>query len=493
MTKIDEKATKLMATQGDRETKGVLGGSGVSVLLRGKYGRYLQDRDSFNSDKVVDWDSVIRDYRVPVELSRDLIEGIGLEAKHVANVLVILPLIKYITDFKETVNRKKKGKFENYAQINSQIMKGFLLTLGDATKDFINKLEKSGWVEIIHSYRVGEKSKQYRIGPKFRNSNWVKVDWSENLEKFLPEILEKSNIARRKETLYDLWNRASCYFLDWQDMPDGDIRDMCEKTAKIGFKLRVNWGGGALEELVVEVAKKHVSEQLALGEACDPEEKVAKTYIEDLKRIDSGQFYVKLHDERYKYPTFRLFTPFVNLKKELREYITFEGRSLVNVDIRSCQVALLSNFYKSESVEEKQEMGNFQFKICDEDIYKFIADGKFERSAAKDAMFHVMFDKTINQKGEIFEKFKQEFPILNQRIAEAKVGRYKNVAYLMQKKESEIMIFGVLMDLLLKKNVTCLSIHDSISCFEEDIPLVKETITSFFFSTMGFCPEVRVD
>ncbi len=489
MTKIDEKEKNLMLTQGDGERRT---GREVSLLLRGKYNQY-SDMDEPYSGSLVDWELIRRTYRVPLDLSRDVIEGLGLGLKHIANILVFLPFVKYITDFKSSVNRKKKEDGGSYAQINSQILKDFILTLGGETKNFLNKLEKAGWIEIIHSYRVGEKSKQYRIGPRFKNSEWVEVDWKENLERFLPEILQTSYISRRKDTLYDLWNRASCYFLDWRDMPKGDIRDMCQKTSEIGFRLQINWLGGALKDIVAEVAKKHISEQLARGEKVESEESLIKIYLSDLKKIDGKGFYVKLHDECYKYPTFRLFTPFVNLKKELRKYVIFEGQNFINIDIRSCQVALLANFYQNEDPKEKEEMQNFKFKICSDDIYEFLADGKFERPSAKDAMFRVMFDKTANQKGEIFEKFKKEFPILNKRIADAKIGRYKNVAYLMQKKEAEIMIFGVLMELLLKKNIPCLSIHDSISCLEKDSALVKETITKFFYEKMGFCPEVRRD
>lgn len=108
-------------------------------------------------------------------------------------------------------------------------------------------------------------------------------------------------------------------------------------------------------------------------------------------------------------------------------------------------------------------------------------------------MFKVMFDKTVNQKGEVYDKFKEKFPILAERVAGAKIGNYKKVAFLMQNQESEIMIAGALAYLLLEKGIECLSIHDSISCFEEHIPIVRETITKFFYEKMGFCPEVRTD
>jgi len=492
MTKFDQKERKLTPTKG---TGGVgdtgrvyKSGSLVSVELKSKYSRYVESLVSLD-ELPEGLDPLIREYRVPVNLSRDSIEGIGLEVKHVANVLVLLPLIKHITDFKLSINRKKI--FKDGAQINSQILRSFLLTLDNETKDFLLKLEKAGWISVNHSYQVKERSKQYKIGPKFENSEWIKVDWRENLEKFLPEILQKSNIARRKEVLYDLWNRASCYFLDWGDMPEGQIKELCRKTSEIGHRLRVNWSE-ELKWTVIGTAIKHYNEQINAHQKTNSVEEIISGYYSDLNKLDGKGFYTILHDQRYKFPTFRLFTPYTNLKKELRQFITLDGQKLCNIDIRSCQVALLSTLY-NDSPADQEEKGNFQFRICSEDIYEYLAGENSSRKEVKIMMFKVMFDKTVNQKGQVYDKFKEKFPILAQRVAETKIGNYKKVAFLMQNRESEIMIAGALTYLLLEKGVECLSIHDSISCFEEHVPIVRETITKFFYEKMGFCPEVRRD
>ncbi len=493
MIGIEKKETNLIPTIGTVGLPLPLGvyksGIAVSILLKDKYSRLLQGSFSLE-DLPEDWEPVIRQYKIPVNLSRDLIEGIGLEAKHVANVLVFLPLIKYITDFKEVINRKKK--FTDGAQINSQILREFLLTLGNKTKDFLVKLEKEKWIEVNHSYKVTERSKQYKIGPKFKNVEWVEVDWKENLEKFLPEILEKSYIARRKEVLYDLWNRASCYFLDWRDMPEGQARDLCEFTSRISLRLSVEGSEGDIEAAIIQAANKHVSEAIDKGGHIPTVEKMISFYGKALNKIGGEDFYVILHDERYRYPTFRMFTPFTNLKKELRKFVRLDGRELVNIDIRACQVALLSTFY-TESEEDLQEKKKFEQKIITEDIYDYLADGKFTRDSAKKAMFKVMFDKTLHQSGPIYEKFKAEFPILCDRVAEIKRGNYKNAAFLMQRKEAGIMILGALSELLLAENINCLSIHDSISCFPEDSEKVKSVISKHFYKEMGFYPNVRKD
>lgn len=493
MIGTEKKETKLIPTQGMKEGgdgKGVYrSGTVVSIQLKEKYNRFLQSRVSLE-DLPEDWEPVIRNYKIPINLSRDLIEGIGLESKHIANILVFLPLVKYITDFKSLVNRKKK--FLDGAQINSQILKEFLLTLGNKTKDFLEKLEKAKWIEINHSYRVGERSKQYKIGPKFKNEEWIEVDWKENLEKFLPEILQRSNIARRKETLYDLWNRASCYFLDWRDMPEGKVRDICEFTSRISLRLSLEDSKGDIEAAVIQAANKHVSDSIEKNGNSPAVEKMISFYEKALGKIGGEDFYVILHDERYRYPTFRMFTPFTNLKKDLRKFVKLDGRELVNIDIRACQVALLSTFY-NKSEEDSSEKQKFEQKICSEDIYGYLADGKFTRNEAKKAMFKVMFDKTINLGGPIYEKFKAEFPILSERIVEVKRGNYKNAAFLMQKKEAGIMILGALSELLLAEKINCLSIHDSISCFPEDSEKVKSVISEHFYKEMGFYPDVRQD
>lgn len=151
-----------------------------------------------------------RKFQIPAGLTRQMIDNIGLEPKHVSNVLVLLSFIRGITDYKSKASWNGKNCF---AQIHGNVLRLFILTLGCDTAEFLDILEKAGWIEIIRRYKVGVRSRKYRIGPKFRTKKWVEADFKDTLETFLPEILENGYISRNRDTLYDLWNRSEFFFL----------------------------------------------------------------------------------------------------------------------------------------------------------------------------------------------------------------------------------------------------------------------------------------
>ena len=115
------------------------------------------------------------------------------------------------------------------------------------------------------------------------------------------------------------------------------------------------------------------------------------------------------------------------------------------------------------------------------------------RGEAKGKMFLIMFGKNCHQHTPIAQAFEAEFPLLAERLREQKTGNYRKVAREMQLMESKIMVWGVLNDLLLEKKITCLSIHDSICCFEEDIKTVEKSMQKFFHQEMKFLPRLKVE
>jgi len=433
---------------------------------------------------------------LPENLTPELISNLNLNEKFTPNILLFLGLLRSITEFKRAVIREE----DPYAHIGSKFLTHFILTLGNDIKRFFNILEKEGWIEINHSYTVGVKSKGYRIGPKFKKEKWIKKEWKSSLEFFVPRILIKSNIARKKEVLYDLWDRASVYFSTWETMPDGPLKTICSKTQSLGDKVRITLPDN-INEIVRKCAEEHVEkEKKSRKKKRKKDEQNYEWTVQDqienynyaLSRFDGKSFYVSIHDGlRFPKGSGRLFSNIVNLKKEFRSFLHINGEHFVNVDIQSCQVALLATFYKPEDSAEKEKFIHY---ICSKDIYLFLSEGTgLARDDAKTAMYRVMFDKELHQQGKVYENFVREFPILSSRISDNKRKHgYENVSFEMQKKESSIMIGGVLHSLLIDEDILCFSIHDSIFCFRRDAEYIQKKIYSFFFAEMGFCPTVHI-
>ncbi len=485
---LNSQTTDLPRTIGK---EGMLDVRGRVRLYKSRF-REVQDILSVHSiigiDDEIDWELKYKSFHIPSDFSRNELLSLGLKEKHIANVMIILSLLRISTKYKEVVMREKNS----FSRINSKILSEFLLTLNNESSKFLKVLDKAGWVKIDDSYQVGVKSKGYQIGKRFKDSTWITADWRESLEKFVPEILEGSYIARWKDTLYELWPRACLYFTSWDSMAEGDLKEICKRTTEIGRKLTVV-RGEALTSQIYSSAVAHIecpANRVSVGNGWTLEKQI-DNYTESLANFDGKNFSTTCHDERFKFYTNRLYSNIVNLKSEFRQFIRLYDQQMVNVDIQSCQVALLSKFYKPEDAAEKEKFVNL---ICDADIYTHIAGGKLERKVAKLDMFRVMFDRNGNQKGEVCARFKEEFPVLTARIFDNKAkDGYKSVAREMQLQESAIMIQGVLKELLFVKKLECLSIHDSIFCLPQDAKIVEETIYSFFTAAMGFCPTIKLE
>jgi len=250
-----------------------------------------------------------RSFKLPEGLSIKDFQPLNLSEKYIPNILLFLGLIHNITEFKRAVIKEVNP----YAHINSVILSNFLFTLGNDSKKLLVALEKEKWIEVVHSYTVGKKSKGYRVGPKFKRKKWTALNWKNNLEDFLPSILIKSHIGRRKELFYSLWDRASIYFTTWQAMPDGDLKDMCRQTAMLGAKVRVDWSTN-IEEVIYNCAVDHMAELVATNKL-SPNwtlEDQIDNYKHTMSLFDGENFHTSAHDSlRFEKGTNRLFSNIV--------------------------------------------------------------------------------------------------------------------------------------------------------------------------------------
>jgi hypothetical protein len=466
------------------------GKSGIGKHRRDSYREIYRERKEINRilPEGEAFNPKSKAFTLPENLNVSDIQALNLPDKFIPNILLLLALVNNITTFKRVVIKEENP----FARINSVILSQFLLTLGPSSKKLIDLLCAEKWIEVDHSYKVGVQSKGYRIGEKFRDSKWIKQDWVATLELFVPAIKIKSIIARQKDVLYNLWNRAGVYFTTWQTMPEGDLKDICRRTEEIGSRIRVEYLP-EIHQVIKNCAIEHIEEQRKKGKL-NPNwtvEKQIQNYYKSLSLFDGNNFGSSSHDPtRFEFGTGRVFSNVVNLKSELRQFLRLDGQSFVNVDIQSCQVALLSTFYLPEDSAESEK---FKSIICGQDIYLFLGGSSIPRAEAKNFMFRVMFDRNCNQEGPVCARFKEEFPILFQRIWQQKEEHgYCSVAFHMQKKEASIMIHKVLKSLFFEDNLDCVSIHDSIFCLPENAELVKNRIYSFFFAAMGFCPAIKI-
>jgi hypothetical protein len=402
--------------------------------------------------------------------------------------------------FENYITHKKllteRGKF---VTINSNFLRNVITTFSSDCTAAINLAIYLGYIERDNSYRVGHYSKGFRLGVKFKNAKWIGIDFLDCLEANIVGQNWRSDSCLPQTTLWNRFNMHRSAFLDTEDPV---LKALIDKQYEFFKHLRVV-DDGTLESAIIEAATKTVEkrkkEDSLLKQSQIPDDYCIESVAQCLRNacdiINNGDVYIMIHDRSHYNWTERNFHPLTNLCSALRKYLRYKGQKLYNIDIRTCQVALLATLYDLLDSPEKEERNKFIEFINEKDFYTEVSKNtNLDRPEAKNTTFKVMFAKNYSQKGVIYEEFKRLFPLLIDKIWSVKKNEgYKRIAQIMQRTESEIMIRGVLNELLVIENTPAFSIHDSILCLEEDINHVKDIISDFFFKKMKFFPVIKVD
>jgi hypothetical protein len=437
--------------------------------------------------------------------------------------LLFLAMVKIITDYKNSSHRSLDDS--EFAEISNKTIKGKISNLTKELKSIMEAMKAIGWIECDGFHKVGEKSLGYRIGERFRDSEWIEMPWEEVLKIYFPELFEldsrgKVTALGKKEKQYlARWNRACAILNPWEHMEDCRLKEVCRHTERILHALSIpkydqltkliESGVFCDSEEERELKKKRRARankrKKRRGFFYQNEEDSIPSLLRMVKAIKEQRFFISCHDSRHLNHTNRLTTNWSNMKREFRPYFRLNGRPLVGVDIKSCQAALLATFY-SDSPEDLAEKISFVAMVTKQDIYRVLADriaaktGKqIDRDKAKGKCFTLMFAKINEEDRDIRKAFQEMFPVLYKRMADLKRSKgprregYKRVSQALQSTESKIMIEGVLYELQVEKGIDCLSVHDSIYCTKEHVETVKSSITKWFLSIMGFEPQLKLE
>lgn len=238
----------------------------------------------------------------------------------------------------------------------------------------------------------------------------------------------------------------------------------------------------------------------------------------------------------------RLHTPLTNLKKELRNFITYKGKTLVSIDIKNSQpfmaLKLLDpNFYLRKGKNSKlcqthfanstqiqasiQGLNNNHFIMLvkslsdplNTDVSMFIVlvtSGTFyeyfmekvqehlgesiTREVAKDTMFRVLFTANgfYNHPEAKYKRiFAKEFPNVYRLFESIKKGNKPLLAVLLQNIESKL-ILDVICARIRKENphIPLYTIHDSITTTVENEVYVKAVIEEEVQKHVGYKPKL---
>lgn len=244
--------------------------------------------------------------------------------------------------------------------------------------------------------------------------------------------------------------------------------------------------------------------------------------------------------------TGRFFHSVANLPKEYRQFLSFEGKSLVNLDIRNSQpllfVPLLKENWKSyieftdEIFERRNELnpkygvesnGHIAFpeKLfkAERPTIKLPDDIQMYIDLTEKGEFYDEFIKYLKGKGikkipdrDIFKKdfFKRVFfstqersvtyryeewfykwmPNVSKAVDWYKRNNYKALSIQLQKTEADIIINSICAELLQESPIPFfLTIHDSILCYPENATGISKIMMEKYKDNLDLKPTIKVE
>lgn len=226
----------------------------------------------------------------------------------------------------------------------------------------------------------------------------------------------------------------------------------------------------------------------------------------------------------------RLHSNLTNLPKKLRKNLRYDGKPLVEVDIKNCQfylvIKILINYIKLDCPELYKELihldndldklellkksvdfGNIGLYIKDAtslEFYENIANEysqkhnvKFTRDDVKEHLFKSIFSKS-NYRSNLKILFKEMYPLVYEIIDykkknnKLKKDKHKAISKSLQQLESGLVLRNVCKNELLD-NVPLFTIHDAILTTEEHVALVKDIIENTLCHNIYFKPNVEIE
>ena len=241
--------------------------------------------------------------------------------------------------------------------------------------------------------------------------------------------------------------------------------------------------------------------------------------IYSIHKFSKQEFYYSVDDN-----VGRFHSNLTNIKKEVRNYITYDGQKLVNIDIKNSQPLISTilfdvNFYQkntelinifniptvlplltntnhsysstiimlvktihktdNQKVKEYVDMvnsGDFYEKIHE----KLNTKEAFNKQKIKEMIFTVFFsnNRFIGQpEAESKRAFRDSFPEVYQLFKQIKVTNHKALAHILQRIESELIIQNVTKRISVEKpDLPIFTIHDSVATTVENKKYVSSII-----------------
>ncbi len=348
-------------------------------------------------------------------------------------------------------------------------------------KKYLDHLLKNRFIRTDMKYIVGKKSRGYLINCYSDTTEFAfqKIPISDFViqKKKIREINEQNAVIEATRKKYP-------YLTRWFDGLEID-RERAVEALKYIFPIKTTGIRGTAKGKASNWAKRYKA-------------------LMAIDKIKNKKFFYNI-DENVG----RFHSNLTNLKKELRNYITYQGQKLVNVDIKNSQPlfstllldkdffsrntlynissipnyhSLLSNIYHSYSSLTIMVVKSLE-KTDNQDIKKYIEivnsgsfyeqifkemypDLPFDKAKAKTMMFMIFFSRNNymgQPKAEPKKRFKRLFPQTYEIFRLLKLCDYTALSRILQRIESDVIIQNVVPRISRERpELPIFTIHDSI-------------------------------
>lgn len=393
---------------------------------------------------------------------------------------------------------KTKSGINNWVNLDKTLLRKYL---GERyCNEIINQLEKSGIIKVNGAYSATNFSMSYKLTDSFSNSTITSIDF-------------KGNKAFRYVFKINDYNKQ----LLEKHLKDETINQLYQNVFKI--------------EIDKPKALKHTAFLQNSGEINIEKFSVGLMSIENISSKDENYFFTI--DEK----TGRAYHPIANCPRYLRQFLSYQGQKLHQIDIANSQPMLfylmIVEYYKEMKAKKANllrytttytyDISNIQspyvetfsgneypadvirfIKLCSigqfyEDLMREfdIPQSEDARQEFKKTFFGQIFYSELNSKWEyhLAKKFKKIYPNLYAIIQWYKRINHADLPLKLQKIESDIVIKGVCGKIVKENNSNSMpffcTVHDCIICLEKDVNYIKTLLEEELKAVMGFVPKVK--
>lgn len=368
-------------------------------------------------------------------------------------------------------------------------------------KKYLNHMLDYGFIRSDEEYIVGTKSKGYLIsGKNVEDISIHKIPIDSFVDRRNRTKYNRERIAKNKQTEKD-YPHLTKWFNDKLKIDSTESQLMLNKL----FEVQIGGIKGTMKGKPSNYAKRIKA-------------------IYSINKLENHNYYYNVDDN-----VGRFHSNLTNIKKELRNYITYDGNRLVNVDIKSSQPFFSTLLFKPTFYKEKSEIINVydiptsvpmlstsvvKFKstiimlgktlqnsdyreynefidmVNSGDFYKKLytklyPKKPYDRPKAK-LMILIYFFSKNRSKAKFKKDFKNAFPEVHKFLALIKKKNHTALSHLLQRIESEIIIERVTMRISQEKpNLPIFTIHDSVATTQGNEDYILDIIKEEVFKLTG--------